>query len=229
MGVAMDDKEPKQAMDEPTEEAAVGEVKTSGRVDKSRLKTILLGVLIVLLVAASAGAAYWLRDRSAKTTASEKDATIASLKKSNAALEKDLAAAKATTSTNASGNSCTVQQPNAAAISNIEASITSGNTQALEGYMASSVKVILAATEAYGTQTPTQAVSDVTNFITTDSSSWDYDFSLPASTLSSYSSGGYGEYFPSTALVGKASNSKVISFSFDCNGKISTVFMADQM
>lgn len=225
----MDDKEPNQGADEPTPEVTTDSKTTAKKMGGSRLKTVLLSVLIVLLVAASAGAAYWLRDRSAKTTASEKDATIASLKKSNAALEKDLAAAKATTGTNASSNSCTVQQPNAAAISNIEASITSGNTQALEGYMASSVKVILAATEAYGAQTPTQAVSDVTNFISTDSSSWDYNFSLPASTLSSYSSGDYSEYFPATALVGKASNGKVISFSFDCNAKISTVFLADQM
>ena len=122
---------------------------------------------------------------------------------------------------------CTLTMPDSVALENIKASITSGNTAALEGYMLPSVNVILAATEAYGAQTPSQAIADVSSFISEDINSWDYDFDLPASTISQYSQGYYGQYFPVSSLTGKASNGKIISFSFDCDGKISTIFMAN--
>ncbi|MFA5003837.1 MAG: hypothetical protein WC498_00995 [Candidatus Saccharimonadales bacterium] len=209
---------------EPTEEKQV--VKP---VQKTRGKAIVFGVLILLLLVAAAGGAWWLRDRSAKTTDKQQTATISSLQQTTASLKTQLAAEKAKnakTSPTASTLACTPKAPGATTISNIEASITSGNTAALEGYMAPSVNVIIAASEGLGAKTPTQAVSAITNFISNVPSSWDYDFALPASVLSSYGKGSYSQYFPSNAVVGKATNKKVIAFSFDCNAKISTVFVA---
>lgn len=196
-------------------------------IEKRRRKPFLLVLLILLLVATAAGAAYWVRDRSARTTNSQQEATITSLQQTNASLKKQLTAEKAkSANADTTTNACTPKAPSATTISNIEASITSGNTAALEGYMASSVNVIFAASDGLGTRTPAQAVSDITGFISSDTTSWDYDFSLPAATLSSYSAGSYSKYFPSSSVVGKATNKQVIAFSFDCNSKISTVFMA---
>jgi cytoskeletal protein RodZ len=191
-------------------------------IEKKRRKTFLLGLLILLLVAAAAGAGYWIRDRSARTTENQQAATITSLQQTSANLKNQFVAEKAknTTTETSKATACTPKAPSIAAISNIEASITSGNTAALEGYMASSVNVIFAASEGLGTRTSPQAVSDITGFISPIASSWDYDFSLSASVLSSYGKGSYGQYFPGTAVVGKATNKQVIAFSFDCNGKI---------
>ncbi|MDB5165518.1 MAG: hypothetical protein JWM00_408 [Candidatus Saccharibacteria bacterium] len=208
-----------------TETEPVTSAQPTKHTRSNRKKTILLSLLVLLLVGAAAGTAYWWRDAAAKQQAAD----ITSLQQKNTKLEKDLAAEKAkniATGGTSEQTACTPKPPSAATIDNIKASITSGNTAALEGYMASSVNVIIAASEGLGQKTPTEAVLAVTDFITSDSTAWDYNFSLPDSTLSTYSNGGYAQYFPDSAVVGKAGNQKVISFSFDCNGKVSTVFLA---
>lgn len=193
---------------------------------RSRKKTILIVLLVLVLLAAAAGAAYYWRDMSAKEKEKQQASDLSSLQQKNSKLEKELADAKAKSGSTTDETACTSKSPSAAAIGNIEASITSGNTAALEGYMASSVNVIIAASEGLGMKTPAEAVSGISTFITNDPSSWDYDFGLSASLVGSYGKGFYGQYFPDNAVAAKASNQKVISFSFDCNGKISTVFLA---
>lgn len=196
--------------------------------NKNLVKPILLIALVLVLIGLAAGAAYLLRDDTANKLDKKQTAEILSLEKSMATLKKQLAALKAkdTSNTVADQTPCTAIAPTATVIESIKASITSGNTAALEGYMAASVNVILAASEGIGPSTPSAAVASISNFITSDNTSWDYDFSLPAATLNSYGQGSYSQYFPSIAVVGKAPNNKVISFSFDCNAKISTVFMS---
>lgn len=194
-------------------------------------KIILFIAIGLILIGVSAGGTYWWRNNTANQFENKQAADITSFKSTITSLEKQLADEKAktatgTTTTIASDKVCTPIAPSTSVIENIEASITSGNTAALEGYMASSVNVVLAASGGVGVSTPTQAVAGITDFMSSDISSWDFDFSLSDATLKSYSGGGYGKYFPSIAVVGKATNSKVISFSFDCNGKINTVFMA---
>lgn len=195
----------------------------------TRRKTILFYLLMILLVTTTASAAYLLRDRSAKSAEKQQADTITTLQQIKTDLEAQLVAEKAkntSASDVANQTTCNPKSPSTTTVDNIKASVTSGNTVALEGYMASSVNVIIAASEGIGAQTPTQAVNDLTTFISSDNTSWDYDFSLPASILSSYGKSSYGSYFPSTAVVGKASNKQVISFSFDCNSKVKTVFLA---
>lgn len=193
---------------------------------KSHRKTALLCLLVAVLMFASAGAAYYYRDTLAHEAEQKQAATIASLEKSNAELEKQLATEKTTPETT-DPVACTngTKTPSAATIENIKASVTSGNTAALEGYMASSVNVIFAASEGLGARTPAQAVSDISGFIG-DSTTTTWDFALGNSTLAAYDSGDYGQYFSANSVVGKSSTSKVISFSFDCNAKINTVFMS---
>lgn len=213
--------------EEPSEELQTTKPAKENR-GKINGKTLKTALLIALLVLAAAGASYWWRNKTANEAEKKQAATITSLQQTAASLEKQLAQEKAKTATAGAPAAapCTAKAPTAAVIENIEASITSGNTAALEGYMAASVNVIIAASEGLGAKTPTQAVASITDFISSDTSSWDYDFSLPAPTLSSYAKGSYAQYFPSIAVVGKATNKKVISFSFDCNAKISTVFLA---
>lgn len=114
--------------------------------------------------------------------------------------------------------------PTADELDNIKASITSGNTAALEGYMASSVNVVIAASEAAGAQTPTEAINQLSYINPGGTNTW--DFALPAATLSAYQTGAYKQYFPASALVGKSSDGHVVSFQFDSTGKISGIFMA---
>jgi len=197
--------------------------------NKNLVKPILLIALVLVLIGSAAGAAYLLRDGTANESDKKRAAEILSLEKSMATLKKQLAALKAkdaSTNTVADQTPCTSIAPTATVIDSIEASITSGNTAVLEGYMAASVNVVLAASEGIGPSTPSAAVSSISNFITSDITSWDYNFSLPAATLSSYGQGSYSQYFPSIAVVGKAASGKVISFSFDCNADINTVFMS---
>ena len=189
---------------------------------KSPLKIILLVVLILVLLGLVAAASYWWRDKTANDLEGKLNASISSLENDKTSLKKQLADARAALSS--SQLVCTPLMPTTTENDNIKASITSGNTAALEGYMSPSVNVILAASEAYGLQTPTQAVSDVTSFIAGAKSPW--DFLLSASILSSYGKGGYGQYFSNIDTVGKSADGKVIAFSFDCNAKISTVFMS---
>jgi len=194
---------------------------------KSFNKIVLHVLFILILGGAVAGVSYWWRDKTANEIESQQTANLSSLQKTTDSLRTQLAAEKVkNTKTTVVTNqtACTPVAPSASVIESIKASITSGNTAALEGYMAASVNTILAATEAYGPQTAAQSVSDVTSFIADATSPW--NFALTASILSSYGSGGYEQYFPNNAIVGKSANGKVISFSFDCNAKISTVFLA---
>ncbi len=203
-----------------------------GRADKSSKRHVMRKILLVLLglilLGGTATGAYWWRDKEAKDYAVQKTTELQILRTKVSDLEKQLKDAKAKipgTIEEVVVTSCTAKQPVAASIENIKASITSGNTAALEGYMAASVNVIFAASDGLGPRTATQAVGDITSFID-DTTVATWSFSIPASELSSYGTGDYEQYFPATAVVGKSSDGKIISFSFDCNGKISTVLMS---
>ncbi|MFZ2125670.1 MAG: hypothetical protein WA087_01825 [Candidatus Saccharimonadales bacterium] len=190
---------------------------------KPKNKNFFISVLVIIVVwlfFAAAGGAYIWRDNQAKNTEAEKDSRIASLQASLREANDKLA----TNTTDTDTGACTVKSPSVSAAENIKASITSANTAPLEGYMASSVTTVLAASEEGGTYNKTQAVSNITAFIADATSPW--DFELTASVLGSYGKGYYAQYFPGSAIVGKSANNKVISFSFDCDGKIKTVFMS---
>jgi hypothetical protein len=111
----------------------------------------------------------------------------------------------------------------ASLVENVSAAISSGNTAALEGYMANSVMVVYAATEYAGARTPAQAVADL-NYLSSATDPW--DFGLSAATIFSYKSGDYGQYFQGNIIVGKSANNYVVSFTINASNKISTVFIA---
>lgn len=190
------------------------------------MRVALLVLLILLLMGGSGGGAYWWRGNSAKKFESKQAATIAGLQKDKMGLQKQVATLKkaATKSTNNTAT-CTATPPDATSIQNIEAAITSGNTAALQGYMASSVQEVYAAADAIPPKIPADAVSDVTAFVT-DQITGKWSFPVSASSLAAYRAGSYAKYFPSIAVVGGSTRHRVISFSFNCSGQISTIFMA---
>ncbi len=192
------------------------------------IKHTVSGIVILILIIGSTAGAYFWRDNQAVESEKQQTNNIASYQKTIATLEKQIADTTAGAPDN-NPTPCAEIAPDELVIENIQLSITSGNTAALEGYMASSVNVILAASEAYGAQTPTQAISDISQFISDDINSWDYIFTLPAATLNTYKTGGYAQYFTNTSIIGKASNDKVISFSFNCLGEIDTVFLLNDV
>ena len=191
------------------------------------LKVTGLSALIVLLMVTSAGGAYWIRGQSDGMVEKAQADAIKELQSNKASLQKQLTAANklAATTTPVAVTTCSPKTPSATVVENIEASITSKNTAALGGYMAATVQDVYAAADAIPAKSAADSVTDITSFVA-DQITGDWSFPVPASSLATYQAGSYKQYFPSTAIVGGSTRHRVISFNFDCNSKISTVFMA---
>jgi len=141
-------------------------------------------------------------------------------------LNKQLTSAKESTKTSASPTPTPTTKVviSQALLENVPAAINTMNTAALEGYMAPSVNVILAASEGIGPQTPAQAVKAL-DYLNSATDPW--NFSLPAATLTTYKNNQYyGKYFGDNTIVGKSANGYVVAFGINSSGKIDTVFMA---
>lgn len=107
---------------------------------------------------------------------------------------------------------------------NTAAAISSGNTAALEGYMATSVNVVIAGSEKSGVESAAAAVKDL-DYLNPLSTTW--NFALDNATLTTYQNGFYKQYFgATTTIVGQAANGYVVSFGVDASGKINVVFMS---
>lgn len=183
---------------------------------RSSLKAALLTMLIIA-IAGGGAVACWMRDQQAKKDLGSKDSEIALL---NSRLNEGENTDGEEADTDAtSDDPKTVDEVH----ENIAAAISSGNTSALAGYMASSVRVIIAASGGVGDRTPAQAISDLAYL---DDATDPWDFALSADTLNDYANGDYAQYFPRGAVVGKSADDRVVSFTFDANGDINGVFMA---
>jgi type II secretory pathway pseudopilin PulG len=188
---------------------------------KGMSKTFMVIVLVVLLIAAGVAAFLW-RDMTAKSFEDNQAASIKTLQKSVDSLRGQLTAESSKSPTGQL--TCTPVAPSATIISSIKSSITSGNTVALGGYMASSVSVVSADTGGVVMDTSDQAVATITSFITGATAPWNFD--LTSTVLNKYTASVYGKYFPISATVGLSANKKVISFNYDCNAKISAVLLS---
>lgn len=194
---------------------------SSKKKNKSRRGVIIfLIIIIVLLLGAGAGMYFWQKDQinSANNTIEELNGKLSDSQKK---LDEALKTNNKSAGQDASGS--VSKRPSAATIENIESAITSGNTAALEGYMAPSVNVIIAASEGMGARTPAEAVTDL-KYISKATDPW--HFNVDNNTLAKFAKGDYKEYFNSTTLVGISANNMVIAFNFDSNGKINGIFMA---
>ena len=94
---------------------------------------------------------------------------------------------------------------------NLKASIESGNTAALEGYLSSPVNFIIAASECCGPLTPLEAISGL-DYLSGATGPWAI---ATESLVAEYRTGSYGEYFPEGAfgLLSNDTDPYVVSFS----------------
>jgi len=113
--------------------------------------------------------------------------------------------------------------PSASLKENIKAALDTKNTAVFASYTSNPVKFVVAASEKGDNETPDQAAVSMEY---THSATGPWNFSLPAATISGYDAGFYTDYFDTNTYVGKAASGMVAAFDFDCNGKISQIFVA---
>ncbi len=80
---------------------------------------------------------------------------------------------------------------------NIEAAISSGNTAALEGYLANPNTFIIAASECCGPQTPIETIAGL-DYLLSATGPW---ARATDSLIADYRTGFYADYFPDGAFV----------------------------
>lgn len=180
----------------------------------------MIAVIVILLAAvAYLGWLAWSLNNQNGTLTKDKNSAQSKVTD----LTKQLADAQKASTSTATPCTCTAKAPSQSLKDNIHDAISSKNTAALQGYMASSVKVVIAASGHSATDTPAQAVTEL-DYLSSATSPW--DFNISAATLTSWKAHFYGQYFSSTSYAGKAASGQVVSFDFDCDGKISQIFMA---
>lgn len=198
------------------------EVPTKKTKKKLPIKKILLVLLALFVLIGSNFAVYYRQQQEAKKQATDYQNQIKDLEAKNAQLQKELEDSKKTSQ--ASQQKDLTVSPTAEDLENIEAAITSKNYAALEGYMADTVTVILAASEGIGPRTPAQAIADM-NYLSGGTNPW--NFALPAATITAWESGDYATYIKSAVLVGKSANDYVVALKFNTSGEITDVFMTN--
>lgn len=163
-------------------------------------------LIVILVIALIGGIGWYVYDKNNKPT------------------PKTTAVVKKTTTTKITATKTTSPATISESLKeNISASIESRNTAALEGYMADSVTVVIAASEKGGAESKAEAVKDL-DYLSNGTSPW--DFALPEATLTSYKNGFYKDYFGDMTYVGKSANNYVVSFHVNDSGKIDKIFMA---
>lgn len=184
------------------------------------VKTGLLLLFVLLLIVAAGAGAYWRRGAQARDEAVSFEREIGELREQ---LDRLQAEAEPTEAEEAAGEGTDTQADGQDTAAVIESAVTTGDYAALEPHLADPVHVILAASEAYGDQTPDQAV---TNLGYLDQASGGWDFAPATSDLNSYRNGDYAQYFPVSAVVGVSSDDYVVSFIFDGSGDIGGIFIS---
>ena len=216
-------------MEEPSQPQLSESVKV---IKTKKLRKIVHLIVIAVLILAGGGAYLWRNDKASKQDKESAD-KISSLQNRIDSLEKELAsktgeisdltAAKNNSGVNNEDDLASARVPSDVVRENVIESITSDNTAALEGYMASSVHVVYAASSGVFDHTPTQAISDIKYL---DDAVDPWDFNLSKSVLGSFETGDYKDYFKDNSVVGKSSDGKVIVFNFNDAGKINAIFMS---
>ena len=108
-------------------------------------------------------------------------------------------------------------------IENIRAVLDSGNTAALEGYLADEVNFIIAASECCGPMSALDAIDNM-SYISAASGPW---ATTPQVAIDGYRTHFYVDYFPDDALVFSSSDEDPYVISFLVVGdKITQIFIA---
>lgn len=203
-------------MDEPVNEPR----SNTGRTGKGFKRLLLILLAVVLL-----GCIIWLflmlRESDKKITVLDKQRS--QQQKKIDSLQKALTAAeKKQTSDDKVAPACN-DTPTATMRANIKAALDTKNTAAFVTYTTDPVKYVLAASEYGG---DVSAVEAATSLEYTHAATGPWGFTLPAATIASYEAGFYTDYFDVNTYTGKAASGMVVAFDFNCDGKISQIFVA---
>ncbi|CAN5339839.1 hypothetical protein BH09ACT4_BH09ACT4_00940 [soil metagenome] len=111
---------------------------------------------------------------------------------------------------------------------NVVDAVSSGNTAALDGYLAATVHVTYCASEYEGDVTDHVLIVNDISDATSPSATWDFD--LADSVVDGYRdySESYIDDFPAGAIVGLSSERKVLSFAVD-GDQITRVFICNDV
>jgi len=107
---------------------------------------------------------------------------------------------------------------------NISESISSGNTAALEQYLAPSVLFTVAASEVSEQRTPVEVIGDLVYL----ESATGWSFPIDDATIEGYRSGDYATFIPDNAYGGVAASGQVIIFGFEGTSIVSIFISADE-
>lgn len=187
----------------------------------------LQNLYIFLIIIAVAAATYWWRDKRADEIIRRDEEYASSLRQSIAVLNRELINERLI---NNSANQAVCGDmsgaPTDSIRNHIKTIINSGNISILPSYLAGNVSIFEVELGLIQNYNPSTAADRVARFTYNNSSYWDYNFSLSSDILTTYRTGQFCKYFPSTALIGRSGDGRVLSFAFDCNNKISVILAA---
>ena len=216
----------KQPEEMPEDMQAMPAAKPEKAHGKKKLWCWIIWILVLLALAGVIAWLVWrlnvgrsdynnLSQQNQKLTEQVKD-----LKDKLAAKE---AAESSSSDSGAGGVTPCSNTPSVAMKENIKAALDSKNTAAFATYTTNPVTYVLAASEFGGDITPNEAAVSLEY---THSATGPWDFNLPPATIAAYDAGFYTDYFDANSYVGKAASGMVVSFGFDCKGKINKIFVA---
>lgn len=179
-------------------------------------KVVLICLTAILLAVLPALGVYYWQQNEAKQQKVELQKQIDDLQKAKEKLEK---AAKELTKIPVKPCPAGLTKTQT---ENVQASIESMNTAALDQLMADTVEVTFAASEKGGNETKSQAIADLA-YLSNAKMPWNW--SIDQSTLNKYKNGDYKIYLADDDIFGVSSNKYFVSFRVEC-GKIDQVFVS---
>jgi hypothetical protein len=183
--------------------------------NKEWIKWLL--IILALLLLLGAAAYFWWQWQECRKNEE-------SLKKDKQQLQSQIdTLSKADSTTAETPAAACTDSPTAFYKENIKAALDTKNTAVFATYTSNPVKVVFAASEKGGNETPDQAAQSMEY---THSATGPWDFNLPAATIAHYDAGFYTNYFDANTYVGQAASGMVAAFDFDCSGKINQIFIA---
>lgn len=174
-----------------------------------------IGFFILLLVFIGGGAYYTGQSRKAQVIQSP----------TPTASQQIFVTAQPTATVSLSQPASPQQYTRAQVKENVQAAITTGNTQAIEGYMTDNVFYVIQASECCGSMTRAKAVSELTGYIKEAKAPWNFDDTNPiAVKLRANNESPY--YGDANSIIGIASNEYTVAFILNAENKIKGVTAA---
>ncbi len=189
---------------------------------RSKCKWVVF-LLVILLLASSAGIYYWMSQQANKQLQS-RDNQINQLSQQKTELQRQLEDEKAKSAQALTENSA-CKAPDEKAVNSIKGLLSSRNLKPLEKLMADELTVVSTGSNDSNNRKPAETITDLNEFI---KNSGNWDFKLSPDTLTLYKKGKFSKYFTESSVVGKSKSGKVIALSFDCNAKINQILLANK-